>query len=415
MLKESTRKKLTLYLAAMAIIHVFVVLQLWRGLRIGLQDFSIFYTAGEILHQGRGFELYDNSVQEAVQRSFSPKGLEQRGSILPYNHPPFEALLFVPFVRLPYLAAYLVWLAINLGLTLTLLLLLRKSFTVLGSAPMYLWILAALGFSPLFIALIQGQDSILVLFFYTMGYLAFRQRTESQCGAWVGLGLCKFHLVLPFVFPLLLLLRKKFLAGFFSVAIVLGLLGLAAVGWKGSLNYPRYVWAAEKDQSYPWNSSVANTANVRGMVESLCPPEEPYLGVGLISLLSATLLAGVTYAWRKALLAGAACRDLVFALGLVATVLLSFHVFVHDLSVLFLAALIVLEVLLSSRVIRPWAKNVLYGCIGVLFCAPIYLVLALRYEQLHLMAGLLLIFFAVLLVEFIRVQPRADAVQIGGV
>src|SRR5580698_7570055 len=113
MLKESTQRKLTLYLAPMLLFHVLLAWYARIGVRIGLADFTIFYTASEILHQGRGAELYNNGVQ--------------------------ETLLFVPFARLKYLTAYLVWLAVNLGLTVALMLLLRKNFVVLGSAPLYLW------------------------------------------------------------------------------------------------------------------------------------------------------------------------------------------------------------------------------------------------------------------------------------
>jgi len=380
---------------------------------MGLADFTIFYTAGEILHEGRGADLYDDGVQETVQRSFSPIGLQKRGSILPYNHPPFEAIVFVPFVRLSYLTAYLVWLAVNLGLTFAVLLLLRKNFSVLGSAPVYLWLLAGLGFFPWFNALLQGQDSIFVLFFYSMGFLAFRRRNESRAGAWIGLGLCKFHLVLPFVFPLALLRRRRFVASFFSVGFILLLLGLAAVGWRGSLSYPLYVWAGENNPGYVWNSSAGNTSNVRGLVATFCPQGDPRLRVCLILLFSALILVGVTYAWRKSLLAAAVHTELVFALSLVATVLLSYHIFVHDLTILFLSALIVLEVSLSSRVMRSWVKSMLFGGIGILFCTPIYLLLTLRYRQMQVMGGVLLIFFVVLLSEFIRIQPRAEGV--GGV
>jgi Glycosyltransferase family 87 len=406
MLAQSTRNKLTLYLTAMLFLHVFLAWNSWRGIPIGLPDFSIFYTAGEILDEGRGPELYDDQLQEEIQRSFSPIALEKRGSMLPYNHPPFEAIVFVPLVRLPYASAYLVWLAVNLGLTLALLVLLRRNFNVLRSAPLYLWLLAGFGFLPIFIALIQGQDSIFVLFCYGMGFLAFRRSTEARTGGWIGLGLCKFHLVLPFVFPFLLLRRQRFLAGFFSVGLGLALVGLGAVGWRASLNYPFYVWAEENKKSYLWNSVVGNAANIRGIVESLCPPSEPRLRICLILLLSAILLAGVTYAWRKALLTGAVNRELVFALSLVATVLLGYHIFVHDLSILFLAALIVLEALLSGQVIHYWAKRILFGCIGVLFCSPIYWLMFFRYKQPQWVAYLLLVLFAVLLMEFLRIQPR---------
>ncbi len=148
MLTQSTRKKLTLWLTAMLLLHIFLAWRSWGGVEIGLPDFSIFYTAGVILHEGHGYELYDDRVQEAVQRSFSPIGLQKRGSILPFNHPPFEALVFIPFARLPYIGAYLVWLGINLGLTFAVLVLLRRNFVILGSAPFYLWMLAGFRLLP---------------------------------------------------------------------------------------------------------------------------------------------------------------------------------------------------------------------------------------------------------------------------
>jgi len=393
----------------MLLLHAVLAWRSWRAIGTGLPDFSIFYTAGVILHEGHGYELYDDRVQEAVQRSFSPIGLQKRGSILPFNHPPFEALVFIPFARLPYIGAYLVWLGINLGLTLSVLVLLRRNFVILGSAPFYLWMLAGFGFYPLFLALIQGQDSILVLFCYTMAFLAFRRGFESREGAWVGLGLCKFHLVLAFVVPLILLRRKKFLAGFFSVALCLALLGLAAVGWKGCLSYPAYVIASENNPSYFWNSFIGHAANIRGVVESLCPPAHPHLRIGLTLVFCLMLLGALTSAARKAFRPAAVYPELIFALSLIATVLVSYHMLAHDMSILFLAALVVLEVLLSSQMFHGWSKRALVGCIGTLFCSPVYILFALRYQHSELLGAVLLLFFVVLFVEFLRMQPGSDA------
>ena len=409
MLSRSTQKKLVLYLTAMLFLHVFLAWNAWRGIRIGMPDFSIFYTAGEILRSGRGYELYDDTVQEAVQRSFAPMSLQKRGSFIPFNHPPFEALVFLPFARLPYLGAYFVWLAINLGLTFTMLVFLRGNFAALGSAPFYLWMLAAFAFFPLFFALLQGQDSVFVLFCYAMAFVAFRHGAESREGAWVGLSLCKFHLVLPFVFPLLLLRRKKFLAGFLLVAVILALLGLAAVGWRGSSSYPAYVLGGEKNQTHAWKIAIGPAANVRGIVESLCPPTEPRVRVSLILLVYLMLLASLTYAVRKSFLMSAVHPELVFALSLIAAVLLSFHTYTYDLSMLFVAVLIVLEFLLSNEMFNGWSKRTLYACIGILFCSPVYMWLTLRYKHSELIGVVLLVFFAVLFVEFLRIQPRLDA------
>ena len=409
MLSQSIRTRLTLWLTAMLLLHVFLAWHSWPGIRIGMPDFSSLYTAGVILHEGRGYELYDDRVQEAVQRSFFPIGMQRRGDILPFYHPPFEALLFIPLARLPYVGAYLVWFGINLILTIAVLVLLRRSFVILGSAPFYLWMLAGLGFYPLFIALMQGQDSILILLCYTMAFVAFRRGSERREGACVGLGLCKFQLVLPFVFPLVLLRRKKFLAGFFSVALFLAVLGLVAVGWKAFLRYPAYVVASEKNLSYSWISSVGHPANVRGIVESLFSRVAPHLQIGLIVAASVGLLASLTYAARKAFLISAVHPELVFAVSLIATALVSYHFYVHDLSFLFLAALIVVEVLLSSRKMQVWSRRALYSCIGILFCSPVYMWLTLRYKHSELIGVVLLVFFLVLFVEFIRIQPKPDA------
>jgi len=406
MLSQSTQKKLVLYLAAMLFLHVFLAWHSWRGIRIGMPDFSIFYTAGEILHAGRGYELYDDTVQEAVQRSFAPISLQKRGAFIPFNHPPFEALVFIPFARLSYLAAYFLWLAINLGLTFIILVSLRRNLVFLGSAPFYLWILAAFGFFPLFLALLEGQDSILVLFCYTMAFGAFRHGTELREGGWVGLGLCKFHLVLPFVLPLLLLRRKKFLAGFLLVAIILALLGLAGVGWKSSLGYPAYVLTGEKNQSYEWKMAVGPAANVRGIVESLCPPAKPRVRIGLILFGYSMLLACLTYAIRKSFQASAVHPELGFALSLIAAILLSYHTYGYDLSILFVAALVVLEVLLSSQHFHACSKRALYFCVGVLFCSPAYMFLTIRYKQSESIGAVLVLFFVVLFVEFVRIQAR---------
>jgi hypothetical protein len=138
MLSKPIQRELAFYFSAMIVLHGYVLWQARRSVPAGLPDFSIFYTAGRILRAGHGARLYDDTLQESLQRSFSPLAMERRGSILPYNHPPFEALLFVPLARFSYLTAYAIWLGINLILLFSVPLLLRPRLRVLGKAPVYL-------------------------------------------------------------------------------------------------------------------------------------------------------------------------------------------------------------------------------------------------------------------------------------
>jgi hypothetical protein len=397
MLTKSTQRKLALYFASMISLHGFVLFRSWGGIAAGLPDFSIFYTAGRILHDGRRFELYDNGVQEEVQRSFSPAAVEKRKSILPFNHPPFEALLFAPLARFSYRTAYCLWLTVNLCLLVMMTLILRRYFAHLGRAPVHLWLLACFGFYPIFCALLQGQDSILVLFCYAMAYVTLRDENEFRAGSWLGLGLCKFHLIFPFVVPLVMVRRRKFIAGFAAVALVSSALGLATVGWHGWLQYPRYVWDSEHNPNYRWQVPVGNIANLRGTIESFLPGNHPWGKAMLLFALSGMLLLGVAYAWKRAQTAGLGSRDLAFALNLIAALLVSYHLYIHDLSLLFLGILIIAETVLSTHLAKPGLKTTILLCVSVLFCSPVYLILFFRYQQLQLLAMVLLVLFAALL------------------
>src|ERR1700747_3382829 len=129
MLARPTQRILTLYFAAMVALHGYVLWRVRHAVRAGFPDFSIFYTAARIVAAGKGSQLYNDNLQESVQRSFA-SAVERRGTILPYNHPPFEAALFVPLAHFSYLTAYFIWFAIDVVLLFGLLFFLRRHFAV---------------------------------------------------------------------------------------------------------------------------------------------------------------------------------------------------------------------------------------------------------------------------------------------
>ena len=201
MLSKPTQKKLACYFVAMIFLHGYVLWQARESIPEGLPDFSGAYTAGLILRSGHGSLLYDDVLQESIQRSFSPRAVQKRGTILPYIHLPYEALLYVPLAHFSYLTAYGIWLAVNLVLLGSIPFLLRRRLQGLGKAPLYLWLLAGFAFFPIFIALIQGQDSILLLFLYCLAWTSLERGSKLASGCWLALGLYKYQLVVPFVLP----------------------------------------------------------------------------------------------------------------------------------------------------------------------------------------------------------------------
>ncbi|MFY9744225.1 MAG: hypothetical protein WAK21_19655, partial [Candidatus Sulfotelmatobacter sp.] len=70
-------------------------------------DFTILYTAGKLLREGAGGQLYGPQAQLRVQEKLAE--IPHRRGPLPYNHPPFEGLIFVPLALLPYGWAFTAW------------------------------------------------------------------------------------------------------------------------------------------------------------------------------------------------------------------------------------------------------------------------------------------------------------------
>jgi hypothetical protein len=112
------------YLAGTVAIYAAMFWHVRESVRNGYSDFAIYYCAGSMVRQGLGRQLYDEAAQFKVQKEFSPAVALRLGA-LPYNHPPFEAMLFVPFTYLPYPWAFALWDLTNLLLLTTLPFLLR--------------------------------------------------------------------------------------------------------------------------------------------------------------------------------------------------------------------------------------------------------------------------------------------------
>jgi Glycosyltransferase family 87 len=406
MLSKSIQRKLTLYFSAMLVIHGYLLWQMRQSIAAGLPDFTIFYTAGRVLQSAGGSRLYDDDFEERLQRSFSPQAVERRGSILPYNHPPFEALIFVPLVHFSYLTAYLVWLAINLILLFITLVLLRRHLALLGSAPFWLWALASLAFAPIFIALVQGQDSILLLFLCSTAFVMLQKNWALSAGSLLAAGVYKYHLVLPLVVALWW--RRRLLTGFLMVALLLAGLSLIITGWHSFSTYPRYVWQSEHNSRYVWNQTTANTANLRGLISALLPTH-PRLQLALLVTSSIVVLGAMLYLSRKTAGADPARVSMVVALDLIGTLLLSYHVYIHDLSLLFLAIVLVFDNLLSGGAVAPWAQRTLRTSMALLFSSPVYLVLALHYVELQALAVILLVLFVAGLKQLTLSAGRTSA------
>jgi Glycosyltransferase family 87 len=362
----------------------------WRArflVREGYPDFTIFYTAGKILREGLSHNLYDGALQYKVQQTFASGVLIRKGP-LPYNHPPFEALIFAPLAALDYPAAYLAWSVINLAILGFLPFLLRAQIPVLAQCSPFLWLLVLLGFFPVLVALLQGQDVILLLLFNALAFVALRRNADTLAGCWLGLSVFKFQLIVPLVLILLCWKRTKVIQSFMLTAVGLAAISVAITGWAGASRYPGDVLHFEEFMER--GGIAVDMPNLRGLLEGWTFARG-FPGAHVITVtLSICMLLGVIIKGRDRT-PSSRQFDLQFSLAMVAAVLASYHAFPYDLSLLVIPLLLVASYAIETAPLHRYRNLALMLPTALLFLTPVYMLLWLRLDHFNLFAMVLLL------------------------
>jgi hypothetical protein len=205
----------------------------------------------------------------------------------------------------------------------------------------------------------------------------------------LGLGLFRFHLIAPIALVLLLQNRRKALSGLVAAACALGLLSIAIVGWRETLAYPTYVWSVE--QAMGRGAIVpADMPNLRGLADTLLTPlASKSLVTVIVAAVSIVLALLMSAKWK--LSSEGARFDLGFSLCLVVTILVSYHAFAYDLSLLLLPVLLVANYLRGAVSMSKWNRFALLAPVCVLFFSPLLMVIWWQYGHLNLLAPVLLL------------------------
>lgn len=298
-------------------------------------DFATFYTAGKIVSLGLSHHLYQLPVQKQIQHAFA-------NAFLPFLHPPFEALLFAPLTVFSYPHALLVWDALNLLVWGLVAYRLRETgyrLTRFGKAVW--WGLCAVF---LLAILILGQDTLLLAAVFLLAFLALKQEREYAAGIWLGAGLFRFEVILPFVFIFLLRRRWKILVGFFGLSILAAGISVAMVGWGGLVDYAGLLLQAGQATGRDMHVvHVATMPSLRGLLFTLFGGIIP--GRTLFPVVVATsvaLLLWATWLFRSLAQPVKPTFDLEFSFATIAALLASYHVFVHELTPLMVVAFLLL-------------------------------------------------------------------------
>ncbi len=301
-----------------------------------LYDFRSFYAAGFLLlHNPR--HLFDLSLQESVQNAIvCPMW---RG--IPFYHPAFEAILYVPFTFLAYRSAYFAYIILNLILFAACYLLAPSiSDPTLRKVPRPVFFLLSF---PALMCIVQGQDSVLFLFLLCLIWRSLAKGNDLTAGVLLALCLFKLQFVpLLVIFTAVFLPRRRaasLLQSFLPAAAALGALSIWLTGITGAAEWLRTLSSA---------ALASHLGHHAQSIVAIVPGAMPSLN-GLLYILGTRLLsphvayAVDAFAWVFVLAAGllsvarSATLSTAFSVAVAASLLLAPHLFFYDSLALILA------------------------------------------------------------------------------
>jgi hypothetical protein len=378
---QSRRRISVFFIACMLWLNFLFFIDYREATKKGYTDFSVFYTAGTILRQGLGHQLYDRQVQLRVQQDFAGSHPFIRGP-LPYIHPPFEAVIFVPLSFLSYRNAFLIWDLASIVMLFGVAAQLRPLASMLYPIPNWKFVLGSLAFFPIFMCLLQGQDSILQLLVFSLAFRALQRNSDLLSGCWLALGSFKFQFTIPIILLFLFWKRRRFVLGFAALALLLVMLSLGLVGTKSLLGYPGFALQTV-DVRALGGVPLSLLPNLHGLAQGWPYPLSGLFGMALAAVASIGLflfgaMKGRAEEESKNL-------NLQISLAVCVAVLVAWQTNVHDLSLLILPIFFAADYVFhqTSKEAIPLRAFLLPAL--PLFISPLWMVLWLGIGKVNLM------------------------------
>jgi len=326
------------WIAGAAVIVAFLALSLnfrWSGPEVERSgpyagDFPHEYAGGWIVSKGDPSQLYDRSYFNRIQHDPAVIGHRWRptGFLLPL-YPPFYYLWCVPLTALDYRAAAHVFTAFMIAALVASVRLVasvdRRTRGFVGW-----WVAAGLCYPPVLDSLIGGQKGTVFLLLFAATFRLLAQQRIFLAGAVFALASVKPQLMLVLLLVMLLNREWRFFAGLAATGVVLGIQSLI-VGWTPLLDWIDSIL-------HPWHHTamVPRSHNWLGFARLLLGE---YSGPATWALWLALIAATGFVLWRVLggrFAYGSRSFRIQFAAIVLATPLVSPHLYTYDLSILVL-------------------------------------------------------------------------------
>jgi hypothetical protein len=259
-------------------------------------DFSALYTAGRIAASNSYHLIYDIPTELRVQEAIHGFSL-RTDQVLLYNHPP----ILVPLLQLictpDYISSFWRWVLVSFGFVVCSAILMERILSAMKWRLGWkmLLLISVLSFYPVFVGLLKGQDSFLLIF---GGMVWFYGMVRSKDWA-AGLGLAMtvirpqvaLILAVPFLFN-----RRKVWWWFAAAAALLVLCSISLIGLRGVTDFIHLTIISAAGQGFDLNE--IGMVNFTGMLLRFFPAMPVGLIHGFGWALFLAAVVGLSIIWK---------------------------------------------------------------------------------------------------------------------
>ena len=292
-------------------------------------DFIHFYSAGIIAQRYGAEHVYDITLQHDVEQELVGFALAER-QVLPYNHLPFLIPLLQVVVNSDYVASFYRWIAIMIAVHAAAILILGKVLEGAGlpSDSVRIVQIGSLLFLPLFVSLLNGQDTALLFLGAALWLYGFATGKEMVAGIGLGLATVRPHIAVLMAIPMLFSYSKVF-AGFLISAGILAIVSISIIGIQGTREFIDLILLTAGGDWHGMNQDAM--FNLLGLLLRIFRGLDPNTLRGVSWVMYAVAIPSLCVVWFRS-------RDRAMQPPIGVTVILALlfapHLHFHDLTLL---------------------------------------------------------------------------------
>lgn len=319
-------------------------------------DFMAFYAAGRSMIEHGPSAAYELPYLKANEEEVLGFQVREQ-DVNPFVHPPFILPLLGLAARFDYVPAFYVWIFMMLGLCAL------GAYVAVGlieAASGMDKLAVGLGvvlFFPLYISLLNGQDSAVLLLGALLWYYGLARSSHKLAGLGLALATIRPQIALVLAIPFFFnAAHRKVWWWFCAGSGILVLASFALLGWDGVQSFLRILSVSAGGEGYRINEAAM--VNLIGLIKRSMPglDAEVVRTIGWLSLLVGSI--GLCIVWRKFSLD----REMLLSLAVIVALFISPHLHYHDLSLLLIPILVLIR--MSTRLdieLLKWAALLPFG------------------------------------------------------